>query len=301
MSKTYWHLGADRRLPTDYEIATSRLLYHVERGGFAVDLPTSSFHALYQAGSALTAPAPNRWDDFADPRATTYAKYVDRARERESYAGRVLSSIESADYDDRLAPGWGLHLGRLLSPLRFLCHELQMAAAYLGHMAPAGRIAVAALFQCGDEIRRVQRLAYRLALLARRHPALADEGRARWQSDPGWQPLRRAIERLLVTYDWGEAFVALNLCIKPIVDDAFLVGLGESCDRVGAHLDGQLLGSLFEDCLWHQEWTAALVALASGLPANGKTIARWRAGWSGLAGEAAAAAAALVAQGPAGG
>jgi len=30
-----------------------------------------------------------------------------------------------------------------------------------------------------------------------------------WENDPLWQPLRQFVERLLVTYDWGEAFVAL--------------------------------------------------------------------------------------------
>ena len=30
------------------------------------------------------------------------------------------------------------------------------------------------------------------------------------------------MERLLVSYDWGEAFVALNLVLKPMIDDLFL-------------------------------------------------------------------------------
>ena len=36
--RTYWHLEALGRRPTDYEIATSRLLYYVGRG-FEVTLP----------------------------------------------------------------------------------------------------------------------------------------------------------------------------------------------------------------------------------------------------------------------
>ncbi len=299
--KTYWHLGAERRLPSDYEIATSRLLYHVERGGFAVDLPTSAFHARHQAGSALAPPEAEQsqwqWDDFADPRATTYSRYVELARERESYVGRLLAMIEESDYDQARAGDWVPRLGRLLSPLRFLCHGLQMAAAHVGHLAPSGRIAVAALFQCGDEIRRVQRLAQRVALLARIRPAVADEGRTGWQSAPAWQPLRRAVERLLVTYDWGEAFHALNRCLKPIIDDAFLVDLAAVADRSGAHLDAQLLRSLFEDCLWHRAWTGALVELATRRPGNQEALARWTDSWAATAAETASAAAALVADG----
>ncbi len=290
--KTYWHLGADRRLPSDYEIATSRLLYHVERGGFAVAPPAAAFYARHQRGSLLHA---ERFEELCDPRATTYTKYVTEARDREAYVGRLLASIEASDYDRGLPDAWVETLARALSPLRFLCHGLQMAAAYVGQMAPAGRIAVTALFQCGDEIRRIQGLACRLALLGRRRPQIGPEGRTLWQSDPRWQPLRRALERLLVTYDWGEAFVALNVCLKPMIDDLFLAQLAAGAERVGDHLDAQILRSLHEDCRWHQAWTEALVTLATAShPDNGAVIARWTAVWRPLVAAAAQAAAPLA-------
>jgi len=290
--KTYWHLGADRRLPSDYEIASSKLLYYVDRGGFALELPTSGFYRRHQAGSLLVS---DRWDELCDPRATTYTKYVDLAREREGFVGRLLTSIEESDYDRELPAAWVETLGSLLSPLRFLCHGLQMVAAYVGQMAPSGRIAVAALFQCGDEIRRIQRLAYRLALLARRRPDLGTIGRRLWQSDPRWQPLRQAIEKLLCTYDWGEAFVALNVCLKPMIDNLFLLQLAELADRSRDHLDGQILRSLFEDCQWHGAWTEALLALATGdRPDNRAVVARWTDAWTPTVDAAARAAGALL-------
>jgi toluene monooxygenase system protein E len=290
--KTYWHLGAGRRLPSDYEIATSKLLYHVDRGGFAVDLPTSDFYRRHQFGSLLSS---DRWDELYDPRATTYTKYVDLARERESFVGRLLTSIEESDYDRQVSDAWLEKLGAVLSPLRFLCHGLQMVAAYVGQMAPSGRIAVAALFQCGDEIRRIQRFAYRLALLARRRPDVGTAGRALWQSDPRWQPLRQAIEKLLVTYDWGEAFIALNVCLKPMIDDMFLLRLAELADGSRDHLDGQILRSLFEDCQWHRDWTQALLVLATGdRPDNRAVVRRWIDAWAPTVDAAARAAAALL-------
>jgi len=290
--KTYWHLGATRRLPSDYDIATSRLLYYVDRGGFAVDLPTSAFYDRHQRGSLLRS---DRWDDLTDPRGTTYTKYIDLACEREAYVGRLLASIEASDYDRGLAEDWTETLAVTLSPFRFLGHGLQMAAAYLGQMAPSGRIAVAALFQCGDEIRRIQRIAYRLAQLARRRPEIAAEGRALWQADARWQPLRWAVERLLVTYDWGEAFVALNACLKPMVDDLFLRDLAARAERVHDHLDAQILGSLFEDAEWQRSWTAELLALAEmSAPENSAIIARWTRSWRPLVEAALQAASELV-------
>jgi toluene monooxygenase system protein E len=275
--KTYWHLGADRRLPSDYEIATSRLLTHVARGGFAVALPASGFYARHQAGSLLVS---DRLEDFVDPRATTYTRYVDLGREREAYTGRLLGAIEESEHDRQLAPEWLETLGRALSPLRFACHGLQMSAAYVGQMAPSGRVAVAALFQCGDEIRRIQRLAYRVALLARRDPEVATTGRALWQSDPAWQHFRRAIERLLVTYDWGEALVALNLCLKPAIDELFFGQLADAAERARDHLDAQILRSLREDAAWHRAWTDAVLELAfADRPTNRAVVAHWVETW----------------------
>jgi len=290
--KTYWHLGADRRLPSDYEIATSKLLPHLDRGGFALELPVSAFYRRHQAGSLL---ASDRWDELCDPRATTYTKYVDMAREREGFVERLLISIEESGYDQELPAAWVETLGGALSPLRFLFHGLQMVAAYVGQMAPSGRIAVAALFQCGDEIRRIQRFAYRVALLARGRPDVGTAGRRLWQSDPRWQPLRQAIEKLLVTYDWGEAFVALNVCLKPMIDDVFLLQLAELADRARDHIDGQILRSLFEDCQWHRDWTGALLALAiADRPDNRGVVAHWKQAWAPTVDAAARAAATLL-------
>ncbi len=290
--KTYWHLGAGRRLPSDYEIATSRLLYYVDRGGFALDLPTSAFYARHQVKSALVG---DRWDEFQDPRTTTYTKYVDIEREREGYVGRLLTSIEESDYDQELPVTWVETLESVLSPLRFVCHGLQMVAAYVGHMAPSGRIAVAALFQCGDEIRRIQRFAYRLAQLGRRRPDIGAAGRRLWQSDPHWQPMRRLIETLLVTYDWGEALVALNLCVKPMIDDLFLVHLAELADRSHDYVDAQILRSLFEDSEWHRAWTDALLTFVyADRPDNRLVVGQWIETWAPGSAAAARAAAELL-------
>jgi toluene monooxygenase system protein E len=80
----------------------------------------------------------------------------------------------------------------------------------------------------------VERLAYRIRQLQMAFPGFADDSKSRWQHEPRWQPLRQFVEQLLVTYDWGEAFVALNLVLKPLIDDLFLkrtseLALGRGC------------------------------------------------------------------------
>src|SRR5688500_11513695 len=70
--KTYSHLESLKRMPTEYEIATSQLHYYIGRG-FEVDLPLKEWFRQYQDGSPLTC---SSWEIFADPRETTYTKYM---------------------------------------------------------------------------------------------------------------------------------------------------------------------------------------------------------------------------------
>ena len=85
------------------------------------------------------------------------------------------------------------------------------------------------LFQTGDELRRIHGIAFRMAQLrAIAGPTLRRERPRALAERSAWQPLRRTIEKLLVTYDWGEALVALNVCVRPLVDELFLVGLADA-------------------------------------------------------------------------
>ena len=46
---------------------------------------------------------------------------------------------------------------------------------------------------------------------------------------------RETLERLLVTFDFGEALVALNLCVKPALDEA-VVALARAAKKSGDQL-----------------------------------------------------------------
>ncbi len=158
-----------------------------------------------------------------------------------------------------------------------------MLAAYIGQMAPSGRITIAAMFQAADELRRTQRTAYRMRQIQIYHSDFGQNSRNTWQRDPMWQPLREVVERLLVTYDFGEALVALNLCLKPQVDDLFLQHFG----KLGKdHQDGllsQFLFSLYEDGLWQRKWTQALLRMVVTMePRNRQVIATWVRKWQPL-------------------
>jgi len=101
-----------------------------------------------------------------------------------------------------------------------------------------------------------------------------------WEQDPRWQPLRQFVERLLVTYDWGGAFVALNLVLKPMIDDLFLKRISDLALGHDDHLLGQIFYSLNEDCQWHRQWSQALAQTAiEDIPANRQLIQSWIDKW----------------------
>lgn len=287
--RTYWHLADLGRKPSEYDIATSRLLYYPGRG-FEVNVPFSSWHERFGKQSALAA---GDWERFRDPRETTYTRYTELQQTKETFVDELLRSADEGKYDARLGPAWVGVLARAIGPLRYPVHGLQMVAGYIGHLAPSGRIAITCLCQAADEMRRIQRLAYRLRQLQETHPDLGKESRAQWEGDALWQPLRRAVEQLLVTYDWGESFAALQLCLKPAFDELLMVRFADLARAAGDGLWAKLLFSLNEDCRWHRDWTAALVRMAvEQRPANRAVLQGWIAKWD------AATAAALQALAP---
>ena len=162
-----------------------------------------------------------------------------------------------------------------------------MVAAYIGQMAPSGRIVITAALQAGDEMRRVQRIAYRVRQLQRIYGGFAMDSKERWQSDALWQPLRIAMEKLLICYDWAESFVALNLVLKPLMDEIFMNHFSDLALREGDYLLGQVFYSLNEDCRWHREWSQALTRMViEDNSHNSVTIQGWIEKWHPVAARA---------------
>jgi toluene monooxygenase system protein E len=273
-ARTYWHLADLGAKPSRYEVATSRLLYHPKQG-FEVNVPVEDWFRRHGAATHLRV---EDWEAFSDPRETTYERYCEVQHASETLVDGLFQSIEDPSYP--IALHWEATLAAVVPTLRFPVHALQMVAAYLGQLAPASRIVIACAMQAGDELRRIQRFAHRTALLEARAPGTAERSRSAWTGDPRWQPLRALLERLLVTYDWGEAFVALNLCVKPAFDEMFVLALARRSAAAGDGAFAEVLRALHADCRWHREWTLALVqTILDGDDTNGAVIRGWRHTW----------------------
>jgi toluene monooxygenase system protein E len=279
--KTYWHLLPQRRMPTEYEIVTSKLLCYTAEGftgkRFELDVPLKDWYRRYQEESPLLC---SSWEKFRDPRETTYTKYTELQRDKEIFVDGILDEIELTGYDAHLHPAWLHMLTRVVAPFRYPGHGFQMIASYIGQMAPGGRITIVAALQSADEMRRIQRIAYRIRQLQQIYPGFAADSRTLWQTDSMWQPLREVIEKLLIAYDWAESFVGLNLVLKPLVDELFMKYVGELALREDDYLIGQIFYSLNQDCQWHRQWSESLVRVAiEDNTRNKDTIQAWIDRW----------------------
>lgn len=280
--KTYSHLASQKRIPTDYEIATSKLLYYPKKG-FEVKTPITNWYTKFQTGSLLQS---KNWEKFKDPREMTYTKYTTQQKNKEIFVEGLFETMNATDYDQRLNAIWIQRLAEYLSLWRFLFHGFQMTAAYIGSMAPEGRVTITAAFQAADELRKVQTFSYRLQQLQRLEKTglnLIEQGRVLWTKDPLVQPLREITEKILVTYDWGEAFVALNVCLKPLVDDLILL----SFPRIAKEYDDdrleEIFFSLYEDSLWQRSWTNEFLKTVRAEQAtNRNVICSWIEKWQPL-------------------
>jgi toluene monooxygenase system protein E len=302
--KTYTRLARGRRIPTEYELMSTDLHYnHPRRFELPPGNPVVDWYYRNREGSALQA---RDWDGFADPRRTTYRMYTQLQDGLEDVVDGLLREADDTAYDTQLDDEWVRFLDRWYFPLRFPAHGLQMLAAYLAQMAPSSRITNCAAFQAGDEMRRVQRIAYRTVQLA--GPPFDDEAAARqrvaWEEAAAFQPLRELIERALVAYDWGESFIVTNAVIKPRIDRLVNQHIaGTLATANGDPILTSIHFSLDEDARWHREWTAALMRhIINGggndNSANAEVVLGWIEKWSPLASEALECLARVTAEAP---
>jgi len=286
--KTWSLLGDVRRKPSNYEVVTSKFHYHFRRDPAPFELdpetPLNLWYLKHREGSPLMV---DDWEGFRDPYKLTYRDYVMQQDKHEVYVDQLIDQHEAAGSAQALSEEWVGTLRELFVPLRFPLHVLQMTAIYVGQMAPSSFITNCANFQSADELRRIQRIAYWTKVLANAHgDDLADTETARgpWVAGAEWQPLRELLENLLIAYDWGEAFVALNLAVKPAVDELVNGQLAELARRNGDEFVANLLTALSNDSDRSRDWTDALVAYTvAQKPELQGLIDEWTAKWRPLA------------------
>lgn len=264
--RTWSMFGDVKRKPSPYEVVTGKFHYHFRRDPAPFELspddPINEWYLQHREGSPLQV---EDWEEFRDPYKLTYKDYISTQNDREIYVDALIDQYEAADAAGRLNPAWVSTLEKFFVPLRFPLHVLQMTGLYISQMAPSAYISNCVKFQATDDLRRVQRIAYWTKVLANAHGeslAHTDTARRPWESAPEWQPLRQVLEEMLIAYDWGEAFTALNLAVKPMLDALLNVEFAALAEANGDQFLAQLFIEFGNDSRRSQDWTQALVHYA---------------------------------------
>lgn len=248
----------ERKVPTTYDIAQHRTNYsigerhdgQVPRLEISPDEPVPEWYRKYREGSVIEGEYPDDFDTWRDPRELTYDKYNELMDEREVSIETLYEQAEVLERGiEREDDPWLDFQRDAFLPLRFPFHGMQMLASYLAMVAPSSTISTAMAFQATDEIRRQERLARRAAQLNEKFPGrgFTDSERETWEDHEMWQPLREAMEKLLVEYDWGKSFFGTNLVLKPLFDELVLAQYSELFEANDSDLYAQVLENFYLD------------------------------------------------------
>lgn len=297
--RTWSAFGDVRRRPNEYEIVTHGLNYTMRKDRVAAlesnaTTPMNMWYQTYRDKSPLQV---DDWDGFRDPDELTYRKYVTLQDEQETVVEGILEEFRSVGHDREFDPAWVEVLATVFTPMRFPTHALQMTQAYLGGIAPSSYITNCAAFGAADLLRRVSLVAYRTRELQLAHEdaGFAEREREIWETHPDWQGTRQALERALIAYDWGECLTAVNLVLRPTLEEILLRQLGLVADTNEDELTWLLLSNLAIDSDRAMRWSAALAQFAvEQRPENAEVLRRWIDKWVPQADEAAAGLANLL-------
>ena len=287
--KTWSHLAARRRKPSEYEIVGANLHYNDRDPNAPYELDPNMFmNTWYKKNTFGTLLKHADWNAFRDPDEVVYRTYNMMQDGQETYVFGVLDQFNKREHDSSLDPRWAGTLARYYTPSRYLFHTLQMASAYVGQVSPASTITSCNYFQMADSLRWLSHTAYRTKELSLAFPdkGFAVAERNYWENDPVWQGFRELMEKALTVWDWGEAIVVINLVAKPAIEEAVLRKLGESARHNGDTLLGLITDAQLMDVARHRRWISALVKMALETPGNQELISGWIRKWEPLADKA---------------
>ncbi|MEV5408772.1 toluene monooxygenase [Thermopolyspora sp. NPDC052614] len=280
--RTWSHLAKNRRRPTEYEVVSTDLLWTRRNPAapftMSPSIPVSQWFIRNREQTGLTHPD---WNAFRDPDQLIYRTYTTIQDGQESYVDGLLDEHSRNDHDFGLPAEWVAQLAARHTPGRYLIHALQMSSNYLVALAPSSTVANCLMFQAGDQLRWVSRIAYRTAELRKTHPdaGFGATERRHWESSPHWRGFVELVERMLVTWDFSEQFVVLNVFAKPATD-AMLRQFGDVGRGHGDTLTGLLADAQGIDGERSKRWTRALIRfLVDGEPSNLDTLRGWAEKW----------------------
>lgn len=285
--KTWSHLAGRKKKPSEYEIVSTNLHYTTDRpdAPFELDsnVPIAQWYKQYRTNSPIKSAD---WDAFRDPDEMVYRTYNITQDGQESFVYKLFDQMSDRGHDQMLPSTWVGTLARLYTPARYLVHAVQMQSGYMAQIAPASTLSNVAAYQGGDQLRWLNHIAYRTRELADgfENIGFGQDERNYWEQDKAWQGWRELAEKSLVTWDWAESFVVMNLVLKPAMEEGIFGTLRSAGRAQGDTLLGLLIDSELHDAVRHRRWATALYKfMVAADPGNQAVLEGWLNKWTPLA------------------
>lgn len=275
-------LGGRQEPPRDeYEEMTEKLQWSAP---FHVDGRVRERYRVWATES--TQLRSSDWDAFRAPDRLYYRSYVRQQAESDSavtagfdFARRRGSLLTQLD------PGWTDQLREVLPALQFPEWGLCVIHQHVTRFALSSFIAGATEFQMFDEMRHAQLFA-RLTLTFDEHFGDFDRGKELWLHAEHFQPLRRVVEQLLATLDWGEEIIAADVLLDPLLAravDQILLGQAPAIPRPDL-LTQVVWGAIEQDEERHRSSGLAFLNMVADDPRFGETnraqVQAWLDRWA---------------------
>jgi NAD(P)H-flavin reductase/ferredoxin len=242
-----------------------------------------------------TALLSSEWFDFRDPGEQWERTYYQLGSAYEQQLeGAMKAAIEEGLLGD-YKPDWVEFLRDFLQVPAFVENGLWFATATVARDALSDSISHCIALQAAMKQRSAQAIVLYAMDLEAFHGSFAIEtARQAFLEAPEWQPLRRYLEKLAATHDWGEVLIAANVLLEPLAGTLLRRELGTRAAAAnGDIVTPALARAATHEWEWIRAWTIAFCRFLLDderfAAINRATIDGWLAEWLPEAIEATAA------------
>ena len=285
MPRTFEHLQGRQRRPNVYDEVTSHIQWGETFRGRFPELPSEGanyhFPEHYKLGYWDPSKTQWRFDDweaFRDPSQLTYRSYHEVQHQREYALTSVLDAARSSRALTDFDAEWLATLRSFFGVLRFAEWGVSMVCQYVSRFAINAQITNCALLESFDELRHTQRIAEWTRDLETVHGGFGDY-RRQWIEAPAFQPLREYLERACVVRDWGEAVLATNIVLEPLLQPVQHALMTEVAHQHGDSVLPFFSESLQLDEQRHWAWARALAEMVHADDHNVHLTQAWVDTW----------------------
>jgi phenol hydroxylase P1 protein len=220
------------------------------------------------------------WYRLLDPRQYYYGAWTIARSKQQDAAERNFAFVEKRDMLASLSPESRKKIEFVVLPLRHLEYAANLNNSYMTAYGYGVSITQATMMCAMDRLGIAQYITRVGLMLDGNSGDALKVGKAAWQSDPVWQPMREMAENMLVTKDWFELFVAQNIALDGLVYPLIYQSFSNELSAQGGTGFAMLTEFMSEWFDEHVRWTDQVIKItAAESPENKALLSQWLQKW----------------------